>query len=65
MKRDGQPTKRETELAIARVCGFEQDTARFVRLLCERRCTSEAALREVYSNGFNRFLIYRGSAGKD
>lgn len=51
MKRDGKPTKRETELDLARKAGYEGDTKTYVRALVERRTASYAALKAAWQQG--------------
>lgn len=52
MKRNGQPTKREIEIAIARRAGYERDGAAYARILVERRCASYDAIKSAYRQGY-------------
>ena len=45
-------SKRKMALAIARRCGFENDTATFTRLIIESR-VSRAAMNEQWRIGYN------------
>jgi hypothetical protein len=45
-------TKRNAELAIAKVAGYHQDSQRYVRLLVERRTTSQAAFLGAWREGW-------------
>lgn len=47
-------TKRNVELALARVAGYHQDHSRYTRLLCERRCTSLPALLAAWRAGWKQ-----------
>ena len=44
-------TKRDNELAIARIAGYHEDKQRFTRLVIERRCASYQALNEAWRIG--------------
>jgi hypothetical protein len=55
-KRDGKPTRRAIEIAMARQAGHENDPKEFTRILIERRATSHEALRDAYNAGANARL---------
>lgn len=54
MKANGQPSKREIELTLARVAGYHNDTARYARILCERRLTTYDAIKQAYITGMKQ-----------
>lgn len=51
MKVNGQPSKREIELDIARSAGYHDDHRRYVRALVERKTASASALKAAWNQG--------------